>query len=288
MNFEHGLEAGDTVSNSELTKIFQCSPQGGMRRSHRTNSLVIISDHTKSIYEDRWASDDIIHYTGMGLEGDQSLGYAQNKTLAESTINGVIPYFFEVFESGKYLFRGKVALAGPPYQETQPDKNGAIRNVWIFPLRIVGGDTHYEVPVDLIARKQKTKERIAKKLSDDDLFTRAVHSRKQPANRSVTSTTYERNVYVAELARRRANGICQLCDQPAPFANTKGEPYLESHHIIWLSQGGEDTVENTVALCPNCHKKMHILNRNSDKRKLIEEAKKVCCQLTFSGEPIFV
>jgi len=87
------------------------------------------------------------------------------------------------------------------------------------------------------------------------------------------ATVYQ-NGKIAELARRRANGICQLCDQPAPFANTKGEPYLESHHIIWLFQGGEDTVENTVALCPNCHKKMHILNRNSDKRKLIEEAKR--------------
>jgi len=24
-----------------------------------------------------------------------------------------------------------------------------------------------------------------------------------------------------------------------------------------LSEGGEDTLENAIALCPNCHRKMH-------------------------------
>ncbi|GAA0237082.1 HNH endonuclease [Metaclostridioides mangenotii] len=42
--------------------------------------------------------------------------------------------------------------------------------------------------------------------------------------------------------------------------------YLEVqvHHIIWLSKGGNDDIDNTVALCPNCHKKMHILNLDKD------------------------
>ncbi len=69
----------------------------------------------------------------------------------------------------------------------------------------------------------------------------------------------ERNSAVSKGAKERANGICQLCGQKAPFLNTHGEPYLESHHIEWLSQGGKDTLENVVALCPNCHRKMHVL-----------------------------
>ena len=43
-----------------------------------------------------------------------------------------------------------------------------------------------------------------------------------------------------------------------------GTPYLESHHIIWLKDGGADSLENTVALCPNCHRKMHHLNDPKD------------------------
>ncbi|WP_410175443.1 HNH endonuclease [Plesiomonas shigelloides] len=30
---------------------------------------------------------------------------------------------------------------------------------------------------------------------------------------------------------------------------------METHHIVWLSKGEEETITNTVAVCPNCHKK---------------------------------
>ena len=81
--WHHGLKYGDTITNQQLQVIFQCSSQGGMRRALRTNSLVLISDHTKTSYHDRW-QDGYFHYTGMGLKGDQSLAFAQNKTLAQS------------------------------------------------------------------------------------------------------------------------------------------------------------------------------------------------------------
>ena len=42
--------------------------------------------------------------------------------------------------------------------------------------------------------------------------------------------------------------------------NIDGTHYLEVHHIDQLAKGGADTVENAVALCPNCHRKMHSLN----------------------------
>jgi 5-methylcytosine-specific restriction protein A len=259
-----------------------------MRRSLKTNCIVIIVNHTKSIYEDRWATSDVIHYTGMGLEGDQSLDYLQNKTLNKSRTNGVTPYLFEVYEPKKYLFRGQVALEGEPFQEYQPDINGEVRSVWVFPLKIIGHGSAFKVPAELIAKKQDRKQNQAKRLSDEELFNRVVKSRKHPSNRQVVSTTFERNVFVAELTKRRANGICQLCDEPAPFLNKKNEPYLESHHIIWLSKGGEDTVENSVALCPNCHRKMHILNLKEDRKKLNQEAQKNCCQLTIDGNVIYV
>jgi 5-methylcytosine-specific restriction protein A len=212
----------------------------------------------------------------MGLEGDQSIDYMQNKTLNESPSNGVTPFLFEVYETGKYLFRGKVELAEQPFEEIQPDKNDAKRTVWIFPLKIAGPDSEFKVPEDMIEKKQQQKERQAKRLNDSELFARAIHSQKKLSNRQVVSTTIERNEYVSEFIKRRANGRCQLCNQQAPFKNKKNEPYLESHHIIWLSQGGEDTIENSVALCPNCHRKMHILNLEGDREKLEQEALNSC------------
>ena len=274
MNFDPGLMPGDTINNDRLTEIFRCSPQGGMRRSLTTNTLVLVSDHTRGIYEDRWIND-VLHYTGMGLDGDQNIDSAQNKTLAESTSNDVNVFLFEVFDAGKYIFQGQVQLYGAPYQEEQPDKNGKPRRVWIFPLNPSSGTPSITIAEPILKKKQQQREREARKLSNTDLLMRARYSKKGVGARQVSTSAYDRNVYVAELARRRADGHCQLCGNPAPFKDTKGEPFLESHHIIWLSQGGDDSIENTVALCPNCHRKMHVLNLESDNKALTQTAKKI-------------
>lgn len=86
--------------------------------------------------------------------------------------------------------------------------------------------------------------------------------------RSVTSSAFIRSADVVKETRKRANGICQFCNQPAPFIDKKGNPYLETHHVIWLSRGGEDSTANTVALCPNCHIRMHVLDKPEDVEKL--------------------
>lgn len=99
------------------------------------------------------------------------------------------------------------------------------------------------------------------------------HSGKKSSYRSVASTIYVRDPYIAEYAKNRAKGICQLCGQKAPFNDKDGNPYLESHHIIWLSKGGDDSIENTVALCPNCHRKMHVI-ANEQEVKLLQEKNK--------------
>lgn len=90
------------------------------------------------------------------------------------------------------------------------------------------------------------------------------HSSKSPTLTKATIQRIYRSPYISEYAKRRANGFCQLCCQKAPFCDSSGRPYLESHHIIWLSQGGEDSVSNVVALCPNCHRKMHIVQDEND------------------------
>ena len=86
--------------------------------------------------------------------------------------------------------------------------------------------------------------------------------------RSRTSSYISRSAEVVRITKARANGVCQLCGLPAPFKDKNGEPYLESHHIIWLSRGGEDSTSNTVALCPNCHTKMHVVDSEDDIKML--------------------
>lgn len=105
-----------------------------MRRSLRTNSLVLISDQTK-LYHDRW-NGDVFLYTGMGLTGDQDFHFMQNKTLYESKENEVTIYLFEVFRPKEYTYVGIVELAEMPYMEEQQGQDMSIRSVCIFPLKI--------------------------------------------------------------------------------------------------------------------------------------------------------
>ena len=270
--FNPNIQPGEVVTNDDITRIFQCSPQGGMRRSKRTNSLVIVSDHTKAIYEDRWVNN-ILHYTGMGLTGNQSLSHAQNKTVNESRENGVEMFLFEVFEPRKYIFQGQVILAGEPYKETQPDIKGKNRAVWVFPLKLKEETTPGPIPEELFQRKVSLREKQVKTLSDSELQNKIRSVPHKSGTRQTVSTQYERSQYIVEYVKRQAKGICQLCEKPAPFSDKHGEPFLEIHHIEWFSRGGMDTLENTVALCPNCHRKMHILDRESDKKLLKEKVK---------------
>lgn len=132
----HELKIGESYKNEDIARIFLVSTQGGMRKSNRANSLILFAMHnTGNPYEDKWGDDGVMHYTGMGLSGDQSLGYAQNKTLAESGENSVDIHLFESFEPREYIYRGRVALAGEPYSERQKDGAGHERKVVKFPLK---------------------------------------------------------------------------------------------------------------------------------------------------------
>ncbi|NWD06389.1 HNH endonuclease [Pseudomonas gingeri] len=69
---------------------------------------------------------------------------------------------------------------------------------------------------------------------------------------------YDRNPDVVAQVLLRAQGICEACAKPAPFRrSSNGTPYLEVHHIVQLAHGGDDSVDNAQALCPNCHREMH-------------------------------
>lgn len=266
------FEIGQTVTHADIIAKFQCGNMGGMRRSKATNSLIIISDHTKGLYEDKWFGD-ILHYTGMGKSGDQDLFFMQNKTLAQSDRNGVEVHLFEVLLPTEYIYRGVVSLASKPYQEIQKGEDGVPRKVWMFPLKLhIGSQTISEAS---LAKYIEEKEKAAHKLSLTELQKRAEQNESDKvSSRKVASNVYIRDAFVVEYAKRRANGLCQLCGQRAPFSNKEGSPYLECHHIEWISSGGSDTIENTVALCPNCHRKMHVLNLSSDIEKLKIQAKK--------------
>jgi 5-methylcytosine-specific restriction protein A len=92
----------------------------------------------------------------------------------------------------------------------------------------------------------------------DQLRTRSARNLGEPP----TSTVAKRNVYQRSgdlkiYVLRRANGVCEGCEQPAPFRTRAGHAYLEPHHTRRLSDGGPDDYHHVIALCPTCHRRVH-------------------------------
>lgn len=270
MKYEPPFSPGQVVSFDDIRSIVpQASFGAGILYSKNYNCLIILSKHD-SLYEDEWRGNTL-HYTGTGRSGDQDLYYRDNRFLANLHLTKLPVYLFE--SSNKvYTYRGEVMLSEKRYQATKPDKDGLMRKVWIFPLTLVSDGS---VPEEYIAEYEKEKKKQVKKLSISQLQSQAVKSSSKTSSyRQATSKQYIRNQSIARYTKLKANGICELCEKPAPFFDKDGEPYLESHHVLWLERGGADSIDNTVALCPNCHKKMHIVEDKNDFDKLITIAKK--------------
>ncbi len=88
-----------------------------------------------------------------------------------------------------------------------------------------------------------------------------------PGRHEVSGQVWERDRKVRDAALLRAGGHCELCRQ-AGFRMTGGGVYLETHHVIPLSEKGTDHERNVVAICPNCHREAH----HGERRTVIRTA----------------
>ncbi len=137
-----------------------------------------------------------------------------------------------------------------------------IRKVSLNAMRTVVSrhKDHIAAPPLLSAQEASFNAAVKKSLADSPAKRQArlKEAAKFPVKVKVTTEAYIRNPDVVAEVLRRASGKCERCQEPAPFKRKKDDsPYLEVHHKKQLSAGGEDTVENATALCPNCHRNLH-------------------------------
>jgi 5-methylcytosine-specific restriction endonuclease McrA len=95
-------------------------------------------------------------------------------------------------------------------------------------------------------------------LTREERQRRLAEAPKLPTLIQRTWGIFKRNADVVVEVLDRAGGRCEGCGGLAPFYRASdNSPYLEVHHKLPLAENGEDTVENAIALCPNCHRKEH-------------------------------
>ncbi len=74
-----------------------------------------------------------------------------------------------------------------------------------------------------------------------------------PRRKRAVSERIERDPQVREMTLSRARNRCEIsdCEDFEDFVT------LDVHHITYLGHGGADHTDNTAALCPACHSRVH-------------------------------
>lgn len=92
----------------------------------------------------------------------------------------------------------------------------------------------------------------------------------------VAPTNWPRNPRVAKVALENANHTCEYSKDHITFTSkATGKNYVEVHHLVPLEQQFEfevslDVPENIIALCPNCHRMIHLAAKNEKEPMLIK------------------
>ncbi|MFT5450057.1 MAG: 5-methylcytosine-specific restriction protein A [Gammaproteobacteria bacterium] len=146
------------------------------------------------------------------------------------------------------------------HKEGRPDREGNWRDAFVFELEIESANETEKPSETLEPEDDKIPRTEPRYWSMSPTRLRDLAERVPPAT---TSTVLRRQVVrqrseaVRVYVLRRADGVCEGCGSSAPFMGKKRRPYLEPHHIYRIADGGPDHPAHVIALCPNCHRRVH-------------------------------
>jgi hypothetical protein len=111
---------------------------------------------------------------------------------------------------------------------------------------------------DLAAREQST--------AASALYSGDGDRSLSPGKRERLAEVYERDQTLVDELKHLYKDHCQICDS-MPFNGRFGR-IVEGHHIRWLCQGGTDSLDNLMLLCPNHHAAVHAKDPAFDRTTL--------------------
>jgi 5-methylcytosine-specific restriction protein A len=206
-------------------------------------------------YTDGFRDDEGTYwYTGEGQIGDMALTRG-NFAIRHHQELGKSLHLFDYVSTGYVKYVGEASYTDH-HTEIGRDKLGNLRDVIVFELElsypedVQGVSTPAEtIPIKVSALWKQPLDQL-RQLASSRAPTEA-----PPAQKKATAHT--RSAAVRVYVLRRSEGKCEGCRSPAPFFKPGGEPYLEAHHIRRLADKGPDHPNGVIALCPNCHRRVH-------------------------------
>lgn len=209
-------------------------------------------------YDDGWQEDASFRYFGEGQVGDMTLTRG-NLAIKNHAEDGRDLHLFESIPDGRVRYVGQMICSEVEVLPNVPDRNGSPRTGLAFrlvPLARASGEDTLEQPA--AGEQTPVPEDRLWKVPMNELRELAL----QPPDTTQGPSKGSRNVYRRSAAvkiyvQRRANGVCEGCQSPAPFRTPDRRPYLEPHHTRRLSDGGPDHPGWVLAICPTCHRRAH-------------------------------
>ena len=201
--------------------------------------------------DEGWRDDGTFEFTGEGQRGPMRMARGNRAVLEHAERGRDLHLFIETprKRDRTVQYAGPMECIGFRHGQA-PDIDGNVRETIVFRL----------APVDTVQRGAEAAEAAEEVESDDleELRRKAVERATEgEAPATQLRKAYRRAAAIQEFARRRAAGRCEGCRSPAPFTTVAGRPYLEVHHLTRVSDGGPDHPDHVVAVCPNCHRRVH-------------------------------
>jgi 5-methylcytosine-specific restriction protein A len=244
-----GYEEGKVYSRrADIHAKFGGQQQGGIITPTQ-HPLVIIITGEKGLehgYADRARDDGAFEYFGEGQVGDMVLQRG-NLAIAGHAADGKSLLLFRKTAEG-LRFLGEMVYE-KHHIEKAPDREGSQRDAIVFELR----------PLSAIveATEEVPETEPPKTLEELRALAKAAAAIFPPTKTTSARNIYQRSRDIRNYVLARAAGNCEGCKTTAPFLRKDGSPYLEPHHIRRVSDGGPDDPFFVIALCPNCHRRVH-------------------------------
>ncbi|MER7534445.1 HNH endonuclease signature motif containing protein [Streptomyces sp. NPDC097704] len=263
------------------------------------DGLLSVFSDDKGPYDDsRVPGTDWIAYTGDGLSGNQEL-IKGNKSMAAYQAERRALRYWHKPHGGDFTFETwAVVVQCRKRWGVGADGNRRQEYVWILapvasPLSetwteevkaaLGADDLTVHDDLDLEPSEAGPDDAPGAPTPMDRYRKLSAAARRTAAQRTKRSklTTVERFLRSAparEAVILRSDGRCENpeCLGHPTERTDKGAPLLEVDHVTQLSDGGDDTPESMIALCPNCHAlKTRGSNRRELSRKLLRRAREL-------------
>jgi predicted restriction endonuclease len=105
----------------------------------------------------------------------------------------------------------------------------------------------------------------SEKINKEELYKKIIECENEKSEKiTINGKAYKRNNYLMVQIKKYRNYKCQFCSTTIPKAS--GGYYIEACHIKPKAEGGKDSLDNILILCPNCHKLFDYGKRSNENK----------------------